>query len=646
MQRRIFHAGICVTCVFLIGIGFYRTAAAQSPEEMQTLRLFYKEKDLVVSATRHPKPVSQVAENITVITAKEIEEMNAHSVAGALARVPGLFVNFNQDFGATSLIGIQGSEQRHVLVMVDGIPWNFLSEGSAETNTIPIGIVERIEIIKGPASSAWGSSLGGVINILTKPAGSTEKPTGSIRASAGERHTSDTSAQVAGLAGPLGYYLFAGRQESDGLRDARKFDSTSIFSKFSLSPTENVDLGLTVGFSKPRNKIGDFPDSDITTSLDARSFFTSASLDAALTPELDLNVSLYTVEQKSTLITDTLGLGIISTDRELFSNNIVDEQTYGGRGKLVWSKGIHTAVLGIDADRGNLDQTLQNGTFLQLFGTPAISVSEPALTRWALYANDTITLDRFSLTPGIRYDDNSIIGTFVSPSLGATYRWAEHTVARASVARGFTMPPLAWTSVGGFRLDPNPSLKPESVWSYQAGLESSAVRYLWIKGTVFQHDLDNEIVRQNGAAGPPTFNALFVNRSGSRRRGLELEAETVPFHDLSLAAGFAYVKVDSASEAQTRNRYTGTVGFKYDDRQALQAQLLGHYIWWDLPADNQGDYSDWIWDLNLSRKILETKQYVAKLFFTGHNLLNGDQYQLPVSRNPQRWVEAGVNFTF
>ncbi|MBA4395604.1 MAG: TonB-dependent receptor, partial [Desulfobacca sp.] len=146
---------------------------------MEVLRLFYKEKDLVVSATRHPKPISQVAENITVVTAKEIEEMNAHTVAEVLNRIPGLFVVFSQgigSFGSTSLLQIQGSEERHVLVQVDGITWNFLNSGAAETNSIPVGIIERIEVIKGPASSAWGSALGGVVNIITKPAGTAARP--------------------------------------------------------------------------------------------------------------------------------------------------------------------------------------------------------------------------------------------------------------------------------------------------------------------------------------------------------------------------------------------------------------------------------------------------------------------------------------
>ncbi len=241
--------GAFLFCFTLTMVCLCQTFAAQPEEEMQILRMYYKEKDLVVSPTRHPKPISQVAENITVITAKEIEEMNAHTVAEVLNRTSGIFVDFNQDFGSSSRVYIQGSEPMHVLVLVDGIAWNFLSSGAAETNSIPVGIIKRIEVIKGPASSAWGSSLGGVINIITKQAGNTERPAGSIRASYGEKKTQDYRAEFSGQLGTVGCYFFAGRQESDGLRSSRYFDNDSLYAKFNIPVARDVDVGLTIGYS-------------------------------------------------------------------------------------------------------------------------------------------------------------------------------------------------------------------------------------------------------------------------------------------------------------------------------------------------------------------------------------------------------------
>ena len=92
--------------LFLFGaasilLQFDHAVAERLQEEMQTLRMFYLEKDLVVSHTRHHKPINQVAEKISVITAEEIEAMNARTVAKVLNRVAGVFVNFNQDYGKT-----------------------------------------------------------------------------------------------------------------------------------------------------------------------------------------------------------------------------------------------------------------------------------------------------------------------------------------------------------------------------------------------------------------------------------------------------------------------------------------------------------------------------------------------------------------
>jgi len=641
---------VLFSCFTLAITSLCQTSFAQSEEEMRILRLFYKEKDLVVSPTRHPKSISHVAENITVVTAREIEEMNAHTVAEVLNRVPGLFISFNQDFGATSLIQTQGSEERHVLVLVDDIPWNFLASGAAETNSIPVGIIERIEIIKGPASSTWGSSLGGVINIITKAAGNSTKPTGSVSASYGKKDTQDYRAEVSGEAGTVGYYLFAGRQKSDGLRSSRYFDNHSLYSKFRIPLSEDVDIGLTMGYSDPEIGLGDFPSGDITSSGATRTFFTTASLDASLTRELDLQVSLHRFKQKSVLMNDALGLGFSGAPGELYLDTTYDEETTGANGKLVWTHGPHTAVLGVDLAQGKLDQTLQAGSLLQSMGLPPTSSTHPDIEKWAIYANDTIVIERWSITPGIRYDHNSVTGSFASPSLGMTYRLGKDSIVRASAARGFTIPPLSWTSGGALFLDPNPSLDPEKVWSYQAGMESAAARYLWVKATLFRHELEDALIVEPFGAGPPTFNDLVINSGKIRRQGLELEAETVPMYNLSLLAGFAYVDLKPATDRGSTGIYTYNIGLRYDDRKSFRARLFGHHICWGFDALSranwQANYDDFIWDLNLNKKMWSKQETTAELFLTAHNIFNGSQYTFGESKNPKRWAEAGIRVTF
>ena len=152
------------------------------------LLMFWEEKELYVqTATRSDKPITQVAENMTVITAKEIEAMNANSVTRCWPACRDFLWTFiPTSMSQSAQLHIQGSESRHVTVLLDGMPVNFLSGGHAETSFIPLRIVERIEIIKGAASSAWGSALGGVVNIITRSTGDKAIPNGMLSASYGE----------------------------------------------------------------------------------------------------------------------------------------------------------------------------------------------------------------------------------------------------------------------------------------------------------------------------------------------------------------------------------------------------------------------------------------------------------------------------
>ena len=223
--------------------------------ELDQMSLFLEADQLVEAATGSPKPMSQVAENVTIITAAEIEAMNAHTLAEVLNRVNGLIVDGSYtDFGSKSSTLIQGSDYDHVLVLLDGVRWGYVSYDFPETNTIPVQIIQRVEVIKGPASSTWGSALGGVVNIITRDTGTAARPKGTLSGSYGEHATSDLRADLAGLAGPVGYYLYAGRQESDGIRDTRFFDSQTFYGKLSLPLPRDMELKGSVGYSQPDYK--------------------------------------------------------------------------------------------------------------------------------------------------------------------------------------------------------------------------------------------------------------------------------------------------------------------------------------------------------------------------------------------------------
>ena len=617
---------------------------AHAEEEMQVLLMFYDQKDLVVSSTRFPKPQSQVAENMTVVTADEIQAMNAHTVAEVLNRVDGLFVEFNQDFGAGSLIGIQGSDERHVRVLVDGVTWNFLSSGTAETNSIPVGIIERIEIIKGPASSSWGSSLGGVVNIITKAPGIQTRPSGSVSTSYGERRTQDYSGQVKGSAGPVGYYLYGGYRKSDGQESARGFEAESFYSKFRLPLGENARAELAMGYGEPDLKVGNYDLYGTRSSADARVFWSALNVNGSMGRYWAFELSARSFSQK--LVQDNRFLGLPEGMDDRYLESDYDEDTHGGSGKLIWRRAAHTVVLGMDLDHGELDQTLTAGPLIRMYGVPARIHATPDIDKWAVYLNDSFVWGDWTITPGIRYDDNDITDGFVSPSLGVAYHMREDTILRASASRGFTIPSLSSLSGGGFQLDPNPDLDPETVDSLQIGAETRCLKYASLKATLFRHVVDDTLTGKTVVGADGSITAVVVNGGTVRRKGAELMVQTIPLYDFSLQAGATFVDFSEPTDSGARNIYAYNIGLRYDNPDILWAELFGHYVDWDIDEAFQVEYDDVIWDLNLRKSIYSSADTRVETFFTAHNLFDGMQYLTSGQENPGRWLEAGFRVMF
>jgi len=618
---------------------------AQSSEEMRMLELFYGEKDLVITPTRYPKPVNQVAENISVIYSEDIEAMNAHTVADVLRWIPGVFINSSRDFGAISLLGIQGSEDRHVTVLLDGIRWNYLGGGNAETNTIPVGIIDRIEVIKGPASSAWGSSLGGVINIITKPAVGKEFK-GQLYGSYGEANSLDARAEASGGGENFGYYLFAGRQESNGLLDNRSMDNVSLFSKFNMDLTNRTGLNLSLGYSEPENDLGSFPSNDIRSNSEARTVYANASLDVDLTARTSLNFTGYYISQDLNLDSSALGLGATGPAGALYLNSDYQEETYGATANLVWEPPRHTVVMGAEISQGDLDQTIHAGDLFQFYGAPAMAESHPDIMSWGVYINDTFSLGRWAMTPGIRFDRNTVSGSFFSPSLGVTFQPRNDLLFRGTVSRGFQSPPLAFSEGGAIFLDPNPDLKAEEVWSYQAGIETTALPGVRVKTTLFLHELDRALFREPYGSGAPSYNDLFINSGGLQRRGVEVELKTEPVKNVSLEASGIYVRFDQDNSVGSNESYAFNLILSYDNPDILTARLAGHFRDLNSMALLQANFDDIIWDFDASKTLAIGMETVLKFFLTAHNLFDGSQYNLGDTKNPGRWLEGGIRFAF
>jgi vitamin B12 transporter len=109
--------------------------------------------DVVVTATRTAQARKNVIADITVIDREEIERAGAASVTDILRRQPGVQIGTNGGAGTVSSIFLRGTNSDHVVVLVDGLRINSLTAGTTAFQNIPVAQIERIEILRGPASS-------------------------------------------------------------------------------------------------------------------------------------------------------------------------------------------------------------------------------------------------------------------------------------------------------------------------------------------------------------------------------------------------------------------------------------------------------------------------------------------------------------
>jgi vitamin B12 transporter len=124
---------------------------------------------IVITATRTESRADEVLSDVTVITREDIEKGTGRTVAELLARVAGVQMSSNGGLGKSSSIFIRGTESRHVLLLVDGVRVGSATTGTPNFDNIPLESIERIEVLKGPASALYGSdAIGGVIQVFTR----------------------------------------------------------------------------------------------------------------------------------------------------------------------------------------------------------------------------------------------------------------------------------------------------------------------------------------------------------------------------------------------------------------------------------------------------------------------------------------------
>ncbi|GAM07969.1 vitamin B12 transporter BtuB [Geobacter sp. OR-1] len=601
----------------------YVAAPALAADDEVVASLGLGDDETELTSSHFPRPASKIAENVTVVTAEEIERLNAHTLAEVLQTVSGFQLDQVRTPGSWGFFSINGtySGDGHILVMIDGVPQNFLAANntSAEIGLIPVQQIERVEIIKGAASTAWGPALGGVINVITKSPDPERRVAGTASASIGSSYTTDLHGELTGTIDRFGYYLTGGNLHSDGLNQGNWTKLNHFFGKFTYDLPTKGTLTLGLDYRDSSRGLEESIPFDIRDS--SGSYYGSSYL----------NFSYPLADRLNLELTGRLGhkemwtkWGFV-TIPDLLADIKTQEDSWGTGIRLNWGDAERNLVFGMEYVHDSIK------TRDPLVDQPYTNFDRK-LDRYDVYLNGAYSLGPLTILPGVRYDYTGLDDNAFSYTLGATYKITDKTLLRAYGARGYSMPLINFQN------------KLQQIWTMQGGFETAEIPYLWLKGTLFQSDTWHIENDDNS-----NFPDVLVTLTEQKRRGFELEAHTSPVYGAYLTAGYTYAEVRDATTDE-RPSWIPTNGLKlalnYDNKDiGLRGALIGNYIHWPSSAGPVKE-GGLIWDLHLNQKLFPAKELSPELFFSARNLFDGNQYTNDLWKNNPRWFEGGVRFKF
>jgi vitamin B12 transporter len=184
----------------------------------------------------------------------------------------------------------------------------------------------------------------------------------------------------------------------------------------------------------------------------------------------------------------------------------------------------------------------------------------------------------------------------------------------------------------------------ERVWSYELGTESTALQYVWMKLSLFRHDISGGI--RTEALSPTT--STSVNKGKERRQGMEVEIKSLPMYYTSVVVGAAFMNakdLDTGETIPNIPQRTYDLGLQFEDN-SFKALLKGHYIFWNAEPAFNGKYDSLIADLHITKELYVQQEQALEVYLDVRNIFNGSQYPIDVYKNPKRWFEAGIRYAF
>ena len=529
----------------------------------------------VVTVSATPVSITEAGSSVSIITAEDIRIKNAATLHELLREVPGFSVSQSGSSGALTQLRVRGAEGNHVLVLIDGIEVNDVAHGKFDFSSLLTIGIERIEIVRGPQSSLWGSdAVAGVVHIITQ----------SQDASPG------TQLGITTEAGSFG-------TQRGGFSVKHRTPTASINISVESLATEGTNISRTGkeddGFKNTSvNLAGEYQLADtIAVSFTARHTDTSTDFDTTGSAGLPVDADLETdsthqhlgmgIQHKiNDAITHQLNLARINSDnRTDTTTNPIREVTQGTKDTARYQLNLARATQRFSVRLEHETEAFRQRGAATLYGDPnhTRSVSTSSLAMEYRYDGE-----RINLSLSARRDDNADFEDADSWRVtGNLPLDNDASILFASIGSSIKNP--TFTERFGYYTNfvGNPDLEPEKSLGWEAGIKHS-----WLDGRLsgslawFNEVLDKEIngfVYVPAPYAPAQGTYTAKNSDGeSNRSGLEVEAAWSPVSNLELTASLTYL--DATEEDRTggdrtevrRPKHSGAFTATYRwDRAAL-----------------------------------------------------------------------------
>lgn len=560
--------------------------------------------EVVVTATRTERAIKDTPASVEVITRKDMETMGADSVVAALKLA--MNINLSEAGMVGNQVSLRGMNTNQSLILINGRRIAGEDTGSTanayELNRININNVERIEIVRGPVSSLYGSdALGGVINIITRTAEKQQTTVsltnGSILKSGGVHFDS----------GKDGKWVWATDVNLTDLKKRTRYNgNTALFGKrnfYNISGTYDLDENKKIDlFVEKMEETPEYLAISMGKKLNYKYDTERNSYGVTYRGETEKkNYEIRTyyneLEKMERVYNLTAGNTPSSFDRMHYKTWVMDGKntiqlddnhllTYGGEYRSLYYRGTRLGTAG------------NNDSIEYLPGFPNQNSSEKTIKYKAAYIQDEWKLsNKLLVIPSVRYDDSNNFGDDISPKIGLTYQLNDHYRLKSNFGKGFRAPTISelyldyWGMGGMYHIVGNSDLKPERSKTYDVSLEGEQGGSFG-KLTYFHNNVDNMITTK-----PIGSVQQYVNINKAKIDGIEFQLGQHLNSRLTLKGAYTYLDAkDSISGTRLNDRANNRYSLQlhYDDSQNTGVSGI---LWHEWVRDYQ--YSNVNYNYNL-----------------------------------------------